>query len=251
MKANVKAIDGSVIHEIDLPAIFSEEYRPDLIKKAVLAYQSEHYQPYGANPYAGLRTSAEGWGSKRGESKIPRIKNGSRGAKVPQTKGGHPAHAPKSEKNIVEKINKKEKAKAIRSAIAATINTELVIARGHKFEGDNAIFIIEDAFESITKTSEVKKVLISLGLGADLERAKKSRNIRAGRGKIRGRKYKQAKSVLIVTNSTKFNTGSNIAGVDVVPVTSINANVLAPGTQAGRLTVWTESAVKTLGGCNT
>ncbi len=245
MKANVKAINGSVLHEIELPAVFDEAYRPDLIKRAVLAYQSEQYQPYGADPYAGMRTSAEGWGSKRGESKIPRIKNGSRGAKVPQTKGGHPAHAPKVEKILVEKINKKEKAKAIRSAIAATINTELVRARGHKFEGDAAI-VVEDAFESLAKTAEVRKALIALGLSADLERAKDSRAIRAGRGKTRGRKYKQAKSVLIVT-ADKFLAGANLAGVDCVPVTSLNANILAPGTDAGRLTVWTEAAVKKLG----
>ena len=109
MKANVKAINGSVLHEIELPAVFNEEFRPDLIKRAVLAYQSEQYQPYGANPYAGMRTSAEGWGSKRGESKIPRIKNGSRGAKVPQTKGGHPAHAPKVEKILVRRSTRKRR----------------------------------------------------------------------------------------------------------------------------------------------
>lgn len=245
MKANVKAVDGSVLREIELPAVFDEEYRPDLIKRAVLAYQSENYQPYGANPYSGMRTSAEGWGSKRGESKIPRIKNGSRGARVPQTKGGHPAHAPKALKILVEKINKKEKAKAIRSAIAATVNTELVAARGHKFEGDAAI-VVEDAFEAIAKTAEVRKVLVALGVGADLERAKLSRKIRAGRGKTRGRKYKQAVSVLVVT-SDNFKAAKNIAGVDAVPVNELNANLLAPGCTAGRLTVWTEAAVKKLG----
>ena len=245
MKANVKAVNGSVLREIELPAVFDEEYRPDLIKRAVLAYQSENYQPYGANPYSGMRTSAEGWGSKRGESKIPRIKNGSRGARVPQTKGGHPAHAPKALKILVEKINKKEKAKAIRSAIAATVNTELVAARGHKFEGDAAI-VVEDAFEAIAKTAEVRKALVALGVGADLERAKLSRKIRAGRGKTRGRKYKQAVSVLVVT-SDNFKAAKNIAGVDAVPVNELNANLLAPGCTAGRLTVWTEAAVKKLG----
>lgn len=244
MKANVKAINGSIVREIELPSVFSEEYRPDIIKRAVLAYQSEQYQAYGSDSYAGMRTSAEGWGSKRGESKIPRIKNGSRGAKVPQTKGGHPAHAPKAEKIIVEKINKKEKAKAIRSAIAATVNNELVAARGHKFEGDAAI-VVEDEFESLSKTAEVKTALIALGVGADLTRAKLSKKIRAGRGKTRGRKYKQAKSVLIVT-ADKFKAGANIAGVDCVTVNSLNANVLAPGCDAGRLTVWTEAAIKKL-----
>ncbi|HJK54779.1 MAG TPA: 50S ribosomal protein L4, partial [Methanocorpusculum sp.] len=111
----------------------------------------------------------------------------------------------------------------------------------------DAAIIVEDAFEALAKTAEVKKALIALGVGADLERAKNSRAIRAGRGKTRGRKYKQAKSVLIVTAAPGFTAGANLAGVDVMPVTSLNANVLAPGTHAGRLTVWTEAAVKKLG----
>jgi large subunit ribosomal protein L4e len=51
---------------------------------------------------------------------------------------------------------------------------------------------------------------------------------------------------LIVTAAPGFVAGANLAGVDVVPVISLNANVLAPGTHAGRLTVWTETAVKKL-----
>ena len=35
MKAQVKTIEGGVAKDIELPAMFSEEYRPDLIKKAV------------------------------------------------------------------------------------------------------------------------------------------------------------------------------------------------------------------------
>ena len=32
MKANVYSMEGEVKEEIELPAIFNEEYRPDLIK---------------------------------------------------------------------------------------------------------------------------------------------------------------------------------------------------------------------------
>ncbi|PKL56405.1 MAG: 50S ribosomal protein L4, partial [Methanomicrobiales archaeon HGW-Methanomicrobiales-5] len=35
MKAQVKTIEGGVVKDIELPALFSEAYRPDLIKKAV------------------------------------------------------------------------------------------------------------------------------------------------------------------------------------------------------------------------
>jgi large subunit ribosomal protein L4e len=39
----------------------------------------------------------------------------------------------------------------------------------------------------------------------------------------------------------------NIPGSDFVIVNNLNAELLAPGTRAGRLTVWSESAIKKLG----
>ncbi|HII99104.1 MAG TPA: 50S ribosomal protein L4, partial [Methanoregula sp.] len=82
MKAQVKTLDGGVTKSIDLPEIFSEAYRPDLIKKAVMALQSTRRQPHGTYPFAGICSSAVGWGSGRGSSHVPRLKNGSRAAKV-------------------------------------------------------------------------------------------------------------------------------------------------------------------------
>ena len=88
MKANVYSINGEVKEEIELPAIFDEVYRPDLIKRAVLSAQSARVQPWGNDPMAGKRTSAKGWGSGRGTARVPRIKNGSRAAFVPMAIGG-------------------------------------------------------------------------------------------------------------------------------------------------------------------
>ena len=36
----------------------------------------------------------------------------------------------------------------------------------------------------------------------------------------------------------------NLAGVDIVEARSLNVEDLAPGTHAGRLTVWTKSALR-------
>ena len=74
------------------------------------------------------------------------------------------------------------------------------------------------------------------------------RKVRAGRGKMRGRRYKQRKSLLIVTGTHPLRAARNLAGVDVVTVTDLTTDLLAPGTQAGRLTVWTEGAIRSLGG---
>ncbi|MBN1193771.1 MAG: 50S ribosomal protein L4 [Methanomicrobiaceae archaeon] len=245
MKAQVKTLEGSDVREIDLPAVFAEDYRPDMIKRAVLALQSTRYQPHGTNPLAGLRTSAESWGSGRGVSQIPRIKNGSRVARVPQAVGGRAAHPPKVEKILVRKVNKQEKRKAIRSAIAATMNPDLVASRGHRTTSGCSV-VVEDSFEEISRTSEVIAALQALGMYEDVERSKGSKKVRAGRGKMRGRRYKQRKSLLIVTATSPLLAGRNLAGVDTVSVDQLNVELLAPGTHAGRLTVWTEGAIRKL-----
>lgn len=246
MLAELKDLKGEVKKKIRLPAAFDEDFRPDLIKKAVLAIQSTRYQPHGAHPYAGIRTSAHSWGSGRGVSHVPRIKNGSRAARVPQARGGREAHPPKVEKVLIEKVNKKEKRKALLSAIAATTKEDLVRARGHKFEAKLPI-VIEEAFEKLERTSDVIAALQATGVYPDVERARASRKVRPGRGKIRGRHYKQRKSLLIVTKGEPLRAARNLAGVDAVSVNELNAEHLAPGTHAGRLTVWTAGAVKKLG----
>ena len=77
---------------------------------------------------------------------------------------------------------------------------------------------------------------------ADIERAD-SRTVRAGRGTTRGRKYKRPKSILFVTSNEPSKAARNLAGADVATAREVNAEDLAPGTQAGRLTIWTESAI--------
>ena len=241
MKAQVRTLTGEIAHEVDLPEIFNEEYRPDLIKRAVLALQSTRFQPHGTD----MRTSAESWGSGRGVAQVPRIKNSSKVARVPQATGGRAAHPPKVAKVLVKEINRKEKQKALRSAIAASTSPDLVRERGHLFEGDLPL-VLEDRFEEITRTGDVIAALSALGVYADVERAKASRKVRAGRGTMRGRRYKQRKSVLIVTGNEPLRAARNLAGVDAVTVNQLNTELLAPGTHAGRLTVWTESAIRRL-----
>lgn len=246
MKVQVFSIDGNAVGEIELPPVFQEEFRPDLIKRAVLSLQSRRLQPHGSDPYAGIRTSAHSWGSGRGVAHVPRIKNASRAARVPQARGGREAHPPKVEKVLVEKINAKEMRKALHSAIAATAMKEIMVRRGHLFEGSLPL-VVEDRLGELKKTAEVVNALMALGVYADIERSRQSRRIRAGRGKMRGRVYKQKKSILIVTANEPLDAARNLPGVDVATVRQLNAELLAPGTHPGRLTVWTEGAIRELG----
>jgi large subunit ribosomal protein L4e len=232
--------------EIAVPDIFSEPYRPDIIKKAVLAAQANRLQPYGPDRTAGTLSSAHSWGSGRGAAHVPRLKNGSRAAVVPQARGGRAAHGPNPNRIYSEKINDKERLKAIRSAVAATNMPELVKARGFKYEGPLPV-VVDDEMQSMNKTKEVVEFLAKVGFEADLERSRQ-KQVRAGRGKMRGRYYrKKVGLLLVIAEDNGIGLAArNIPGVDVATIDELNAEMLAPGTHAGRLTLWTESAMKLL-----
>ena len=109
-------------------------------------------------------------------------------------------------------------------------------------------YVLSGDFESLKKTKEVIAALRAIGVYGDVERAERSRKVRAGRGKLRGRRYKQRKSLLIVTGNERLRAARNLAGVDVCLVDNLNGELLAPGTHSARLTLWTEDAVRKLGG---
>lgn len=254
-KIKVYSLEGEATEEIELPEIFMEEFRPDLIKRAVISSQTARIQPWGTDPMAGKRTTAESFGAGRGAAMVPRVKGsrhpaGSKGAFVPQAVGGRRAHPPRVARIIHEKINKKEKRLAIRSAVAATANQELVELRGHRVENLPQIpIVVDDEIIKVKRTSETREIFKKLGVMDDVVRAKSGRKIRAGRGKTRGRKYKSPKGPLLVVGEDKgISLGArNHPGVDVVVVDNLNAELLAPGTHPGRLTIYTKSAIEKLG----
>jgi len=243
MKATIRDLNGDDAGTLDLPEVFETAYRPDLIERAVVAAQANRKQAYGADPYAGLRTPAESFGSGRGMSHDPR-ENG-RARRVPHAVKGRKAHPPKAEKDQGKDINDKERKLAVRSAIAATTDEAVVRERGHQFDDDAELpLVVSDDFEDLVKTREVVDLLEALGVHADIERSDENKKVKAGRGKTRGRKYTRPKSILFVTSEEPSKAARNLAGADVVTAANVSAEDLAPGTQAGRLTIFTESAVE-------
>jgi len=249
MKIKVYSLEGEAIDEMELPEIFNEEFRPDVIKRAVLSAQTARVQPWGPDPMAGKRTSAQSYGAGRGVAMVPRIKNGSRAAFVPQAVGGRRAHPPRPQKNYHERINRKERRLAIRSAVAATARKDLVEARGHRIENVPQLpLVVDDELSMIKRTADTREVFRKLGIMDDIVRAKEGKKIRAGKGKMRGRKYRTPRGPLIVVGDDKGITrgARNHPGVDVVRVENLNVELLAPGTHPGRLTVFTRSAIEKL-----
>jgi len=243
-------LEGKSTRKIELPPVFATSLRPDVIKRAVLAIQSSRFQPQGRDPIAGKRTSAESRGTGSAMARIPRLKGQSgRAAFAPGTVGGRQSHPPVSEKRIVKRIPKKEKRLALLSAIAATASKEVVAARGHSIVDVLEIpLVVTNDLEALKKTREVEETLIRLGVLSDIYRVEGSRKVRAGKGKSRGRKMKQSVGPLIVVAEDKgiMEAARNIPGVNVARVSSLNAEMLAPGTHPGRLTIWTDSALERL-----
>ena len=248
--AEIFNLKGKTTGKIALPQVFQTPLRPDVIKRAVLAIQSNRLQPQGRDPMAGKKTTAESRGTGSGTARIPRVKGGSgRAAFAPSTVKGRQPHPPRAEKIIVKNIPKKEAKLALTSAIAATAQKEIVAFRGHKIENVVALpLVVEDSFESLSKAKDVEEAFINLGIADDLGRVRDSRNIRAGKGKLRGRKMKQAVGPLIVVVDGKSiaNAASNIPGVQVTTLSNLNTEMLAPGTHPGRLTIWTNGAIEKL-----
>jgi large subunit ribosomal protein L4e len=249
-KVNVYGVNGSEKEQIVLPKVFETTFRPDIIRKSFNALRSNKRQPYGADPLAGTRHATASVGKGRGMSRVPRLTQGRTAALAPCVVGGRRAHPPKAERNWNEKVNKKERMLARRSAIAATANKTRVAQRGHQFKDSITLpIIVEDDFGNLSKTKDVIESMEKLGIYEDVLRAKNGKHIRAGRGKSRGRKYKTPTSILIVSQKELIKKGSkNLPGVQVVRPEQINIEHLAPGGESGRLLIITKSSLPVLGG---
>ncbi len=253
-QTNVYSVRGGVAGTVDVPAAFETPYRPDIIKKAVLAAAANGRQPYGPSKASGMRHAVSTRGKGTGSARNQRIHGLGKAGESPNNVSGRRAHPPVPERNWAQKVNKKEAKIARQSALAATACAECVKARGHQFD-DSVSFpvVIEDEFKDLKTTADVIEVFEKIGIGYDVERAKEGRKIRAGRGKMRNRRYRTPVSVLIVVSDEErgapiFKSAANIPGVTVEEVKTLNTSILAPGGDAGRLTVYTKSAIEAIGG---
>jgi large subunit ribosomal protein L4e len=154
-----------------------------------------------------------------------------------------------------QKLNLNQKRFATASALAASSSAALLLARGHNISTvpEVPLVISSTAFAdaAIAKTSAAIALLKAVGAGADLEKVKKSRKLRAGKGKLRGRRYTQRRGPLIVYNPDEDGKElvlafRNVSGVETSSVYSLNLLQLAPGGHLGRFIVWTSSAFAAL-----
>ncbi len=144
---------------------------------------------------------------------------------------------------------------ATTSALAASSVPSLLMARGHHISTvpEVPLVIASSAFEgaAIAKTSAALALLKAVGAGPDVSKVGKSRKLRAGKGKLRGRRHRQRRGPLIVYSPDEdgkelVRAFRNIPGVETSSVFALNLLQLAPGGHLGRFIVWTSSAFAAL-----
>ncbi len=171
----------------------------------------------------------------RGMSRIPRKAMSRRGTQfswvgaiVPFARGGRRAHPPKGSTGLV-KINRKEAIKALLSSLSYVADNKAIekkYARIEKVEGTFPLIVEDKVVELKTKDflDSLKKILGDLYSVAVQEKS-----VRAGKGKMRGRKYKKNAGLLV------------IVGNDIIKVNDLSVSDLA--SSGARLTLFSEKAI--------
>jgi large subunit ribosomal protein L4e len=256
-KLQILDINGNKSKEISSD-LFENEVRTDIIQKIVEA--EKEWQPYAPFYKSGMQTSASGnvkhnrhvWKTDRGKglSRYPKKRMSDKGerfvwvaAAIPGVKGGRRAHPPRVLRAEL-KINKKEQKMGFLSALAFISSIENV---KQKYSGlkDKSIKItlplIVDSKILTLKTTDffeaVKKIV-----GNDLfEIAIQKAEVRAGIGKMRGRKYKKNAGMLLVMGNKQEK---KIAGIPVITAKELKIGNLA--SNGARLVMFTDEAIKDL-----
>jgi len=257
MKTKLFDKAGKEKGSVDLPKNFSTKIRVDILSKVFEALKGSYAQAYGSMEGAGAQYSASGIAKKKrhdwkatygkGISRIPRkvmSRHGASfnwiGATVASTRGGRRPHAPRSAKNPLRKVNKKELLLAFNSALAGTVDAKSLENKyGRKVE--SGFVFTSDILGTKTKdfVATMKNVF-----GDAFTSVLKTKAVRAGIGKMRGRKYKSNAGLLFVTGSEEKMKRK---GIEVVSVGELNIKDLSPNGEPGRLVCYTENAIKEIG----
>lgn len=142
---------------------------------------------------------------------------------------------------------------AVASALAASSVSPLLLARGHRVEQIPEVPLVIDAaaIKTLAKTKAAIALLKGIGAGPELTKVSESRKIRAGHGKLRGRRYRQRRGPLVVYDPEVdgqdfLKAFRNIPGVELGSVYALNLLQLAPGGHLGRFVIWTSSGFAAL-----
>ncbi len=256
MKAVLYDGKGAKKSEIQLPSLFTLPIREDIIAKYYEADKYAHRHRYASYAEAGKRHSASGTISHRrhewkghygkGISRVPRKalwRRGTQfywvGAEVANTRGGRRAHPPQGNWGP-RKINEKERKLAWRGALAATADKARITARYTSLGNVQALPSFPIVIEKLSqKTKDIHGAVAAI-LGSLLAIAVKQKEVRAGRGKQRARRYKSNAGLLIITGTSEK---AKCKGFEIKPLIELTIADVYP---LGRLTLFTQKAIEEL-----
>merc|ERR1711883_7545 len=152
-----------------MPHVFLAPVRNDLVSFVHDQLSCNTRQAHGVNKKAGMKHSAESWGTGRAVARIPRV-SGSGTHRSGQAAFGNMCRkgrmfAPlKTWRKWHKKCNVNQRRYAMTSAIAATGVPALVMARGHQVDNVPEIpLVVSNNVEAYNKTKQAVQVLKNLG----------------------------------------------------------------------------------------
>lgn len=245
---------GEASGQVTLPAVFKAPIRPDVVGFVHSNMAKNSRQPYAVHKHAGHQTSAESWGTGRAVARIPRVRGGGthrsgQGAFGNMCRGGRMFAPTKTWRRWHRPINQKQRRYAVCSALAASAIPALLMARGHKVDGIPEVPVVcTNAIESLTKTKAAVSLLKRLNAYEDVEKCQSSKKIRAGKGKMRNRRYTMRRGPLVIYNEDHGikQAFRNLPGVELISVDRLNLLKLAPGSHLGRFCIWSQGAFQKL-----
>jgi len=240
---------------VPMPQALLSPLRPDLVRYIHTNVSKNKRQPISVGAKVGYETAAESWGTGRAVARVPRAPGGGthrsgQGAFGNMCRGGGMFSPTKTWRRWHRRVNVTQKRHAVVSALAASALPPLVMARGHRIGQVSELpLVVSDGLESQTKTKQAVETLKKLGLAEELQRIIDSKKVRAGKGKMRNRRYTMRRGPLVVYSEDNgiVRAMRNIPGVETACVTRLNLLKVAPGGTLGRLVIWTEGAFKKLG----
>lgn len=241
--------------KVVLPAVFSTGIRTDIVNFVHTNISKNRRQGHAVNYKAGMKHSAESWGTGRAVSRIPRVggsgtSRSGQGAFGNMCRKGRMFAPIRIWRKWHRKSNLKQKKFALATAVAASAILPLVQARGHRLDQVPELpLVVDNSVETIERTKEAVRFLRDVGAFDDVKKVANSIKVRAGLGKLRNRRYRTRRGPLVIysgKNVPLVRALRNIPGVETVQVSRLNLLQLAPGGHVGRFVIWTESAFREL-----
>jgi len=237
---------------LPMPAALTSPLRPDLVRYIHTNVSKNKRQALAVGAKVGYETAAESWGTGRAVARIPRVPGGGthragQAAFGNMCRGGGMFCPTKTWRRWHRRVPVGQKRHAVVTSLSASCLPPLVMARGHRIgEVAELPLVVSDGVESVQKTKQALDVLKKIGCAEELQRVLDSKKVRAGKGKMRNRRYTMRRGPLVVYNEDNGIVRSmrNIPGVETACVDRLNLLKLAPGGNFGRFIIWTEGAFK-------